>query len=520
MRKIIILALGLSLIGCEQTAKKQTPLTESEIDALAERALDAFNIPGIGIGIIKDGKIVHAKGYGVKDIRTKDPVDADTLFQIASNSKAYTAATIALLIDEGKMSWDDKVTDHIPEFKMFEPYVTREFTVRDMLSHRSGLPLGAGDLLFFPDPIGKLDTVLKAIETIPPSSSFRSKYDYDNLMYILAGEVVARVSGKPWSEFVEERIFTPLKMDDCRATYSRVPKDANIATPHAMSDSILEVRDWVQHEFTGSVGGINCSINSSLKWLKTQLNHGVMDNGEPLFSKDRHGEMWSPQTIMSTRPPQDVGQPVRMEHYALGWHLSNLPTHHQVISHTGGLDGMLTSTVMLPEENLGILVFTNQANGWARGAIISEILKGYVGDIVGAMSFDERVMASKESSSGAVEQMQAIWDARDTTKTMSAPLIKYTGVYSDRWYGEVEIKMVDDTLRFISNVSPNLKGTIKHFEGDTFIVEWDDRSMVADAYMDFEIGYAMTVTNFTMRKFDPRTDFSFDFWDLDLRRIK
>lgn len=520
MKQIVLTALSLVLgLSTSVLAQDRAVMAEDKIDALVERALVDFNIPGIGIGIIKDGEVVIAKGYGIRDIRGDDKVNGDTLFQIASNSKAYTAATIALLVDEGKLDWDDKVTKHIPEFKMFDPYVTREFTIRDMLSHRSGLPLGAGDLLFFPDPVAEIDDVLNAVAMIPPSSSFRSKYDYDNAMYILAGELVARVAGMPWSDFVEQRIFKPLNMTDCRATYLRVPKGANIATPHAMDGETLVVRDFMQHEVTGSVGGINCSVNSSLKWLKTQLNHGVMDSGEPLFSKARHGEMWSPVTIMNSVAPKMPGEPVRTTHYALGWRISPLPNGTQTISHTGGLDGMLTSTLMLPEENMGLVVFTNQANGWARNAIISNIMADYFGEKE-AFGYDARVKGSKARSSGAVEAMQKIWDARDKAKQATYDEEAYAMTYRDSWYGDIEIIQEDGVLRFFSKTSPSLVGTIKHFEGDTFVVEWDDRSMVADAYMDFQLDDIGNIAGIKMRKFDPRTDFSYDFWHLNLKAVK
>lgn len=509
------LALGLSTSAFSQD---RDVMAEDKIDALVERALVDFNIPGIGVGIIKDGEIVLAKGYGIRDIRGTDKVDGDTLFQIASNSKAYTAATISMLVEEGKLNWDDKVTKYIPEFKMFDPYVTREFTIRDMLSHRSGLPLGAGDLLSFPDPVATIESILKAVAVIPPSSSFRSKYDYDNSMYILAGELVERLSGMPWSDFVEQRIFKPLGMTDCRATYLRVPEGANIASPHAMSEDTLTVRDFMQHEVTGSVGGINCSINSSLKWIKTQLNHGVMDSGKPLFSKRSHGEMWSPQTIMGIRPASEPGGRMRMTHYGLGWRIADLPGGEQVVSHTGGLDGMLTSTFLIPEKNFAILVFTNQANGWARNSIIHEVLRGYLDDF-NPPSFDERVRRSRLSSSGAVEAMQKLWDARDKDNKATYEEEAYAITYRDAWYGDIEIIQEDGDLRFFSKVSPSLVGTVKHFEGDTFVVEWDDRSMVADAYMDFKLDDSGNISHIVMRKFDPRTDFSYDFWHLDLRAV-
>ena len=186
------------------------PLNSKAIDSLVERSMKAFDVPGIAVGVIKDGKLVHAKGYGVRSLNTQQPMDENTLFGIASNSKAFTAASLGLLVDEGKIHWDDKVRDYIPEFKMYSPYVTEEFTIRDLLTHRSGLGLGAGDLMFFPDSSDfTLKDIIYNLRFLKPVSGFRTKYDYDNNLYIIAGEVVARVTGKSWDDFVTERILQP-----------------------------------------------------------------------------------------------------------------------------------------------------------------------------------------------------------------------------------------------------------------------------------------------------------------------
>ena len=186
-------------------------LSAKQIDSLVELTLKTFDVPGISVGIVKDGKLIHAKGYGVASLRTGKKVDENTLFGIASNSKSYTAAALGMLVDEGKIKWDDKVTDYIPEFKMYNPYVTEEFTIRDLLTHRSGLGLGAGDLMMFPDQsdFTKKD-IIHNLRYLKQVSSFRTKYDYDNNLYIVAGEVVARASGLSWEDFIEKRIMTPL----------------------------------------------------------------------------------------------------------------------------------------------------------------------------------------------------------------------------------------------------------------------------------------------------------------------
>ena len=512
----VFITLALPSLAVAQDHKE---LTETEIDALVERAREAFDVPGIAVGVIREGEVIHAKGYGLRKLGKADKVDADTLFQIASNTKAMTSAALAILMDEGKLTWDDKVTDHIPEFRMYEPYVTREFTIKDLLTHRSGLPLGAGDLLLWPEAESSVDDILNALPYLKPSSSFRSTYAYDNLLYSVAGEVVMRVSGIPYVEFVETRIFAPLDIKDCFAAHTRVPAGANQATPHAMVEGTLNPIAFEDESgTTAAAGGVNCSINSLLKWVGIQLSHGQMPTGEQLFSKERHAEMWTPVTITEATPPAKPGDKVGINHYSLGWGISET-MGHQVISHAGIVPGMLTSTVLIPEKNLGILVLTNQANGFARGAIISELLSGYLNRDE-ETDFEARVAASRKGSDSALEEMAKLWESRDKNNPPSLALDDYAMTYSDNWYGDVTIAMDGESLRFISHRSEPLTGLLRHFEGDTFVVEWDDRSYLADAYLTFKLTTGGEVERIVMAQFDPRTDFSFDFWDLDLRPKK
>lgn len=513
------------LVSLGAAAKDREAPTETEIDALAERALEAFDVPGIAIGIIKDGEVIHAKGYGIRKFGAPEKVDADTLFQIASNTKSMTAAALAILIDEGKLNWDDKVTEHIPEFRMFEPYATREFTIKDLLTHRSGLPRGAGDLLWWPEGDlteggSMVEDILKALPFLKPATSFRSGYAYDNLLYYVAGEVIVRANGTRYGDFVERRIFSPLGMDDCVASHARVPAGANEAHPHAMQDGTLRPISFYQSRETDPFPavGVNCSINGMLKWVEMQLNHGEMENGERLFSKERHGEMWTPVTITNARAPEQPGEKVAIRHYALGWRILE-DMNRQIIFHQGGLPGMYTSMFLIPEENLGILVLTNQQNGFVENAINSELLSGYLNHDE-EMNFEAHVAASRDREDNALEEMAKLWAARDKDSPPSLALPNYAQTYSDNWYGDVSIELDGDSLRFVSHRTNKLAGTLRHFEGDRFVVEWDDRSYVADAYLTFILDADGKVERILMEQFDPRTDFSLDFWDLDLRPKK
>jgi CubicO group peptidase (beta-lactamase class C family) len=253
-----LLAGLLSLPALAQTAPPVTaPLDVAAVDAVVARTLKAFDVPGLAVAVVKDGQVVLAKGYGVSSLKTKTPVDANTLFGIASNTKAFTAAAPGLLVDEGTLRWDDKVTKYIPEFQMYDPNVTAEFTVRDLLTHRSGLGLGAGDLMFFPDSSDfTVQDMIHSLRYFKPVSSFRSKFDYDNTLYLVAGEVVARISGQPWADFVEAHLLKPLGMNRSAAGFARLPDPTNVIDGHGRVDGQVRVVERDRGTLTGAAGAV------------------------------------------------------------------------------------------------------------------------------------------------------------------------------------------------------------------------------------------------------------------------
>jgi CubicO group peptidase (beta-lactamase class C family) len=354
-------------------------ISSAQIDSLAERVLKTFDVPGVAVAVVKDGNIIHLKGYGKRSLNSGEKVDEHTLFGIASNSKAFTAAALGMLVDEGKLGWDDKVTDFIPEFKMYNPYVTDEFTIRDLLTHRSGLGLGAGDLMFWPDSnnFTKKD-IIHNLRFLKQVSGFRTKYDYDNLMYIVAGEIVARVAGTSWEDFIEKRIMQPLGMKESASSFHRLKDKSNVIDPHAPVDGIVKVirRDW--SEAANSAGGIYSNITDMCKWIIMQMNNGRYGEGlnKQLFSEGVHEEMWTPQTIIPVRGGNTYN--THFSAYGLGWFLSDVKGRFQA-SHTGGLAGIVTQVTLIPELKLGIIVFTNQQSGAAFTSITNTIKDGYLG---------------------------------------------------------------------------------------------------------------------------------------------
>jgi CubicO group peptidase (beta-lactamase class C family) len=500
------------------------PISSKEIDSLVAKTMKTFDVPGIAVAVVKDDKVIHSKGYGVRSLNTKLKVDENTLFAIASNSKAFTSAALGILVDEKKLSWDDKVIDYIPEFRLYSPYVTEEFRIRDLLTHRSGLGLGAGDLMIWP---GLNDFTLKDIihnlRYLKPVSSFRTKYDYDNLMFIVAGEVVERASGISWEDFVETRIMKPLNMTASAAAYSRLKDKSNVIDPHAPVNGVVQVidRDFNFNEVGDAAGGIYSNITDMCKWVIMQMNDGRYGEGlkNRLFSEEVHNEMWSPQTIIKVTGPTAYN--THFASYGLGWFLSDVKGYKQV-SHTGGLAGIVTQVTLIPELKLGIIVFTNQQSGAAFNAI-SNTIKGRYFNIKGI----DRVKQYRESELRAQENAKKITDelwknieAQQKNASNGFNDTLYTGTYSDDWFGDVTISVRNGNLWFDSKRSLKLTGEMFLYKGNTFIVKWNDRSMDADAYVMFCLDKSGKASGMKMEAISPLTDFSYDFQDLDFTRSK
>lgn len=496
-------------------------LSSAQIDSLTNLTLQTFDVPGIAVAVVKDGKIIHSKGYGVRSMKTMQPVNENTLFGVASNSKAFTAAALAMLSDEGKLNWDDKVRDYIPEFKLYNPYVTEEFTIRDLLTHRSGLGLGAGDLMMFPDQntFTKKD-IIHNLRYLKPVSSFRTKYDYDNLLYIVAGEIIAKVAGMSWEDFIEQKIMQPLGMNGSYASIARIKNRENLISPHAPVNGKVQAIDIDWSETANAAGGICSNLTDLSKWIIMQMNGGKYgdDNKKQLFSAKQQNEMWSLQTIIpvNTIPPYNT----HFSGYGLGWFLSDVKGYKQV-SHTGGLAGVVTQITLLPEMKLGIIVLTNQQQGAAFTAITNTIKDSYLG-ITGmnrVKQMKDRVIANeaeaKKITDGIAKEIAAQQQA-NTKIDMSI----YNGTYSDDWFGDITISVKEGKPWFTSQRSAKLSGELQYYKNNTFIVRWNDRSMDADAYVQFSLDMNGKAMGIKMNAISPLTDFSFDFHDLDFKRKK
>jgi CubicO group peptidase (beta-lactamase class C family) len=515
-----VLAL-LVLWALSAGATEREGISDAAVAELAARAMAEFNVPGMAIGIIKGQEVVLAKGFGVREIGKPELVDTATLFKIASNSKAFTTAALAVLVDDGLVSWDGLVIDYIPEFRMKDPWVTASFTVRDLLTHRSGLPAFVGDMMLWPEPNSfTAADIIYALRFFEPVSSFRTKYAYDNLLYIVAGEVIARVSGMPWGEFVESRVMRPAGMQRCFADSIPKKKMRNLATPHGVIEGQLSViergRIPAEPPVSASAGGVICSLEDMLAWVRTQLNHGTTPAGLELFSASQGREMWKPQMILGVSERDYELNRTHFKAYGLGWRLADVHGFKEV-SHTGTLAGMKSYVVMVPELDLGVVLLTNGSSSAARTAVMNTIVRSF-------MNIEQidwiQLMLDEAQAQQQSEQPAVIEDApeKPAREPCSAPeLTTLTGRYRDPWFGDVTISLEDGQLLFAADKSPKLKGPLQHDDGNRFVLRWTDRTLEADAYVTFETDRDGRVMGLSMMKLD---DGDFDFEDLELNRVE
>lgn len=490
------------------------------VDSLVNHAIQQFNVAGIAVAIVKDGKIIHEKGYGVRSILSKLPVDEHTNFQIASNSKAFTTAALSILIDEGKLSWKDKVKKYLPEFKMYNDYVTENFIVEDLLCHRSGLGLGAGDLMDFPDGTNfTIKDKLSFFQYFKPVSNFRTQFDYDNQLYIIAGELIARVTGMTWEEFIQTRILDPLQMSNSFSSLQDVKDKDNLATPHSVETGQMKTIAAFKENINGAAGGIVSNVDDLSKWMITQLHKGKYGSAleKQLFSEKRQKEMWRIHTVLDVN-----NEPRYNKHfsgYGLGWDLSDVKGNLQV-GHTGGLPGMLTSITMISDLQLGIVVLTNTENsgGWAFRAINQTIIDKYLGlDAVNWIDmYSKRYEAGRNNADSVTNK---VWETVKAVKNTKINPSNYTGIYEDKWFGKVEIFLKGNQLWFKSYRSPKLNGPLQFYKTNTFAIKWEYQDMNCDALAIFNVDKNGKAQSIKMQGISPNIDFSFDFQDLDLQRV-
>ncbi len=507
MNRLLILAL---LLLAAPLPAQRPP---EDLDSWVQRAMTAFEVPGLSLAVVKDGRAVVARGYGVRTLGAPEAVDARTLFGIASNTKVFTATALGILVDEGKIRWDAPVIDYLPWFQMSDPYVTREMTVRDLLVHRSGLGLGAGDLLWWPASTYNRKEIAQRLRYLPLATSFRSAYAYDNVLYLVAGEVIEAVSGRSWEDFVQSRILAKVGMTSSNVRHSDATKGGNVATPHAPVDGKVRAIAPFDSDNTNPAGGINSNAEDMAKWLLVQLAEGQLADGSALIQPATARQL----STLVTPIPIGPGQPELRElrpsfnGYGLGLALRDY-RGHKLATHTGGLPGYVSKVAMILDARLGIAILTNQESTAAFEAIADHIMDAYLG--APASDWIAAYQAIEKRGSAAASSPTRPADAKP-----SLPLERYAGKYRDAWYGGMTIAATGGGLAIKFDRTPVLSGRLEHWQHDTFVARWKDRELRADAFVTFALTPGGTIDTVRMQAVSPDTDFSFDFQDLRFARI-
>ncbi|MBL0163697.1 MAG: serine hydrolase [Xanthomonadales bacterium] len=487
--------------------------SKQRLDQAFDETVQRYHLPGLAIGVIDNGEIVYTRTTGERAAGSGKKITQQTLFKIASNSKAMTASLLARLVDAGKLRWDDPVTQHLPQFRMFDPWVTSNMQVRDLLVHNSGLPEGGGDLMLWPEPndFTRAD-ILAGLGHIKPKYSFRAGYAYDNLLYVVAGEVAAAAGGASYEELMRTEVFAPLGLD-CRVGAWKSLADDDIAQPHrygkgrnivvgADGDSVSEIT-------SAAAGGIRCSLDGMLRWAGNWLTPDARQ--KEWLSGEQRAAMWMPHTPMPISARRRAWDRTHAWLYAFGFRLGDVDGEWTV-SHTGTLSGMYSMMMLLPDRKSGFVILINGEAGEARTVLGEALVKQFTApkDARGIADYAADLAADRSSTTD-----HAAPDTRARKPTQASQLKGLLGVWRDPWFGEVSICAVKHRVRFRSVKSPLMRGTLMRV-GARDLVDWDVDSVDAEAWLDFTPGDA---PGLHMRKVDPEADFSFDYEDLAFTRV-
>ena len=505
MRSLIItFVFYLSITVISGPASSQEQLTYELLDSYIQSAADDFEMPGLAVGVVKDGEVVFLRGYGFSNTVTKKKVDENTLFAIASCSKAFTAACLAMLVDEGKISWEDRVVDLYPGFQLFDPYITRELMVRDLLSHRAGYETFDGDLLWYGTDYSR-EEVLRRFRHRKNEYSLREKYGYSNIMFIAAGEVIHAVTGMTWDEFVTERIFLPLGMDNSTTTNRGFEEMANVAWPHLDGQPM----SFINYDNSGPAASINTSASELLMWISLMLNKGTW-NDSVVFTEAQYYNLVSPNTITRQGKAETVDG-THFYTYGLGWAMKDYDGR-KIIDHGGGLPGFHSKVVFVPEENLGYVILANEISALVP-ALEHDLLDFHLNDSLGWVAKYlpyKNMQEQREAARWEQMEQERVKDTRP-----SLPLESYTGTYEDEMYGKAEIRMSGNMLEVqLIPTGELFTAPMEHWHYDTFRIRVNDPFLPA-GLITFALDEAGNVEGFRINIENP----DFLFYKLDFRKL-
>lgn len=479
---------------------------------IVDQVVKRYHLPGIAVGVIENGKVVYTGTPGTREAGTGRKIDRNTLFKIASNSKAMTTALLARLVQQGKLDWDAPVTKYLPQFRMHDPWVTRNMRVADLLTHSSGLPEGGGDLMLWPDPnhFTRSD-IIRGLRYIKPAYSFRSKYQYDNLLYVVAGEVAAAAGGASYATLMRREVFEPLGLDRC--IVGAFDRDAvgNLAQPHTRRDgrNVVIAADPAQVPDINmaSAGGIRCSLDNMLVWARNWLE--PTPTQLDWLSAAQRRILQSPHMLIPVSERRRAWDNSHIMAYGFAWRMTDVDGHWAVW-HTGSLSGMYSELMLLPDAKSGFVFMINGQGSDARTVLSEVLLKTLIGakDTRTVVAYADELDRAESS-----RQQSRVPDTSSRVAATPADMGKLLGVWRDPWFGKVRLCTRGDSVRFSSNKSPQLTGQLMR-AGPRFLVHWDHGD--EEAWLKLPAEGSATMH---MAKVDPDADFSYDFEDLAFVRI-
>ena len=488
------------------------------IDAAVEQTFEHYQLPGLAVGVIRDGGIVYTRTLGELRAGSGEKIDNDTLFKIASNSKAMTAGVLARLVDAGKLKWDDPVTKYLPQFRMHDPWVTQQMQVRDLLIHNSGLSLGAGDLMLWPEPnrFTRAD-IIAGLQHLKPTHSFRASYAYDNLLYVVAGEVAAAAGGASYEELVKRELFQPLGLSRCQVGEWNRADVGNVAQPHMRTAQgnrvIREDADVVPNVTSMAAGGIRCSLDDMLAWMRMWLSP---DATPAWLSPAQRKAVWTAHMPMPVSARMRAWDNSHVSAYGYGWRLSDVDGVWKV-AHTGTLAGMYSSVILLPDRRTGIVILINGEGEAARTVLGQVLTKQFTAPQSSPTVVHYATLLEQERASERAAEPKP--DTRQRAIASARSLAAWTGHYRDPWFGDVSLCPDGDRVRFAAARSPMLTGTVMRV-GERWLVDWDDDSVDAEPWLHFAATTVDGDAGLTLSHVDPDADFSYDYADLDFHRTQ
>lgn len=464
------LLVFIFLITAPFIALSQQELKLKKLDKSLQKILDDWKAPGMAVAIVKNDSIIFSKGYGVRDVTKGDKVDENTIFAIASNSKSFTSAAVATLVDENKLSWDDPVTKYLPYFKLYDPYVTKEITVRDLLCHRAGYKTFSGDLLWYCTNYSRKE-ILERYRYLKPAFGFRTQWGYSNICFLAAGEVVAAITGKSWEEYIKEKFIVPLGMTRTTTTIRDLKNFDNVAQPHTFFEGKEITIPYENWDNIAPAGAINSCVKDMAQWLLLQLNKGTY-KGTKYFSETVCREMWSSQIPMSVSKGSEKFFPtIHFKSYGLGWSLFDY-YGRKIISHSGGYDGMLSYTCVIPEDKTGFVILTNTNTpiyNTALWTVLDALLSNSSENKDWNKFFLDKYVEYKKTEAIAKTEKSINGNSKPTLETTA-----YCGIYKSELYGNAEVKIVNGKMEVQLIPAPLFLGKLTHQENDVYKIVFEN----------------------------------------------